>query len=69
MVRNSSVPARNSFLRPSRFRALWVLAGLALAAPAGAQLTDSQLWATDGPVNAMALSGNTLFISGQDRMA
>src|SRR5690349_16659442 len=62
---HSSPAARGA--RAERFRAIAVplLAALVLAARANAQFADPRPWLANGPVNAMVLSGNTLYIGGR----
>src|SRR5690242_7862239 len=37
---------------------------LVTAAPASAQVLRDDLWVTNGPVNAMAIQGNALYVGG-----
>ena len=60
-----SAPSRRvrRLLRCARYLAL-VVVGLAPTS-AAAQSVDPFMWVTDGPIHAMARSGNTLYLGGQ----
>jgi len=60
----SSVPGSSEFDVRALLFVLGVVAAWLFSAPCAAQQVNSNLWGTDGSVNAVARLGNTLYIGG-----